>query len=87
MSPEVAIALIQVVSVTAVGVFAAWIAHQQGKINRQQLQISKYRVKLDLYDRRWKVYERFEQYVRSAAKDFNPSTNDILEFAHATQPG
>lgn len=85
MSPEVAIALIQVVSVTAVGVFAAWIAHQQGKINQQQLQISKYRVKLDLYDRRWKVYERFAQYVRTAAKDLNPSTNDTLEFAHATQ--
>ena len=80
MSPEVVIALVQVGSVTAVGVFAAWIARQQRKINQQQLQINRYRVKLDLYDRRWKVYERFAQYVHTAARDFNPSTNDTLEF-------
>ena len=78
MSPEVVLASVQVVSVTAIGVYAAWIA-------RQQLEINRYRVKLDLYNRRWEVYESFTQYVGVALKDLNPMSHDTLAFARATQ--
>ena len=71
MSPEVTIAVIQIVSVTAIGVFTARIARQQRQIRQQQLEIDKYRVKLDLYDRRWEVYERFAHYVGVATRDLN----------------
>ena len=78
MSPEVVLASVQVVSVTAIGVYAAWNGHQQLKINR-------YRVKLDLYNRRWEVYESFTQYVNGALKDLNPMPQDTPAFARATQ--
>ncbi len=85
MSPEVTIAVIQIVSVTAIGVFTARIARQQRQIRQQQLEIDKYRVKLDLYDRRWAVYERFAHYVGVATRDLNPTTQDTLEFERATR--
>ena len=85
MSPEAALALVQVVSVTAVGVFTALIARQQREISQRQLEINRYRVNLDLYDRRWEVYESFVKYVAVALKDLNPKTNDTAEFARATQ--
>ena len=85
MSSEVVVALVQVVSVTAIGIFTALIASRQRKISQQQLEINKYRVKLDLYDRRWEVYEHFERYVGTALKSLNPTTHDTVEFARATQ--
>lgn len=85
MSPEVTVALVQIMSVTVIGVFTARIARQQREISQQQLEINRYRVKLDLYDRRWEVYERFVQYVGVATSDLNPTTQDTLEFARATR--
>ena len=78
VSPEVVFALVQAVSVTAIGAYAAWIA-------RQQLEINRYRVKLDLYNRRWKAYEIFTQYVAVAIKDLNPMPREIQAFARATR--
>ena len=85
MTPAVTVALVQIVSVTVIGVFPARIARQQREISQQQLEINTYRVKLDLYDRRWKVCERFAQYVDTASSDLNPTTQDTLEFARATR--
>lgn len=85
MSTEVTIALIQIVSVGAIGVFTALIARQQRQISQQQLEINRYRVKLDLYERRWDVYERFVQYVHVALTDLNPTTQDTSGFAAATR--
>ena len=85
MSPEVTVALVQIMSVTVIGVFTARIARQQREISQQQLEINRYRVKLDLYNRRWEVYERFVQYVGVATSDLNPTTQDTLEFARATR--
>ena len=80
VAPEVVVALVQLLSVTAIGVYTTWIA-------RQQLRINKYRVKLDLYDRRWAVYESFGRYVGIATTHpLNSMTHDTLaEFARTTR--
>ena len=42
-------------------------------------------MKLDLYNRRWKVYESFTQYVSVVLNDLNPMPHDTVAFARATQ--
>ena len=62
-SAAILVAALQARSLTIIGLMTWWVAHQQKKINRQQLEINGHRIKLDLYDRRWAVYEATERFM------------------------
>ena len=67
-SAAILVAALQARSLTIIGLMTWWVAHQQKKMNRQQLEINGHRIKLDLYDRRWAVYEATERFMEQVIK-------------------
>ena len=82
---EVAVAAFQALSLTIIGLMTWWVAHQQKKINRQQLEVNEHRIRLDLYDRRWAVYEATERFMDQVIRNLSPEFEDFSEFGRSTR--
>ena len=65
---------------TIIGLMTWWVAHQQKKMNRQQLEINGHRIKLDLYDRRWAVYEATERFMEQVINNLSPEFEHFSRF-------
>ena len=83
-SAETAVAAFQALSLTIIGLMTWWVAHQQKRINRQQLDVNEYRIRLDLYDRRWAVYEATERFMEQVIRNLSPEFEDFSEFSRST---
>ena len=83
-SAETVVAAFQALSLTIMGLMTWWVAQQQKRINRQQLEVNEYRIRLDLYDRRWAVYEATEGFMEQVIRKLSPQFEDFSEFARST---
>ena len=62
----------------AIAIIATYIAIQQYRTNKTKL-------KLALFDKRFQVWQGVKDYLDSAIRDFDVSTEDIFKFKHQTR--
>jgi hypothetical protein len=67
------IQILQALLTPAIGLFAAFIAWQQWKTNKQKL-------RLDKYERRMRVYEEVKKILSIVLRDAGGTTDDLLRF-------
>lgn len=67
------ISLLEALLTPTIGAIVAYIAWQQWKLG-------KVRLKLDLYDRRYRVYEETRKYLTLVLRDADVSIKDLLMF-------
>ncbi len=74
-----------------IAAIAVWIAYQQYQTNYRQLETSqrqsqtnKTRARLDLFDRRYKIFEQLKTVLAAVTRDANVSAENLLNFRSAT---
>ena len=72
MNMQAAIDVFSAVLTPVIAIIAALIACQQWKTNHGKL-------RLDLYDRRLRVYQAVAQFINKVLKDFSPEPQDIFD--------
>ena len=79
------IAIIRAASLTIIGLMTFWVAYQQKKISRQQLEVNEHRIKLDLYDRRWAVYDAIETFIGKVIHEGSLDAGDLYRLSRSTR--
>ena len=74
--PDVLIELLKVIPITIVGAITLYVAWQQWQTNQQRL-------RLELYDRRLRIYNEVRSFIAVALNDMQ--TDNYLAFSHATR--
>jgi len=74
---EIMLKLSQTVLTPIIAILAAWIAFQQHKTNR-------YKLRLDLYDKRFNVFHKLISFVSSAVQQGNVTDEQLNEFLRST---
>ena len=82
---NIKIAMFQAASLTIIGLMTWWVAYQQKKINRQQLEVNEHRIRLDLYDRRWAVYDAIETFIVKVVHETSLDAGDFYDLGRSTR--
>jgi hypothetical protein len=66
-----------------VGILVAYMARKQWKTNREMAITNHNKLKLDLFDRRFRIYEAVKNLLDQITNDFNPKREVLDAFLHA----
>ena len=69
-----------------IAIIASWIAYQQWKTSRRQHELAQDKLKLDLFDQRYKVYQGLLDFIDAANIDGRPSREAFGRFYLAINP-
>src|SRR5882724_1382958 len=78
--------VLQALLTPVIAVVAVWIAYQQSKTARDQHKVAQDKLKLDLFDRRYKVYQGVMDFISVANTDARPSREAFAAFYNAIGP-